>query len=134
MLPKENRLKKNSQFTYIYKHGLSKHSKFLSVSYVKTKYQPFKIGFTVSKKIGKSVIRSKVKRYLREATRLELKNINNGYNYVFIAREGIDQLNLESLRKIIIELITKAGLYRIAKLENQNESKPKGWKYYEKTY
>lgn len=126
MLPKENRLKKNSQFTYIYKHGLSKYSKFLSVSYVKTKYQPFKIGFTVSKKIGKSVIRSKVKRYLREATRLELKNINNGYNYVFIAREGIDQLNLESLRKIVIGLITKAGLYRIVKSENQNESKPKG--------
>jgi ribonuclease P protein component len=123
MLPKENRLKKNSQFTYIYKHGLSKHSKFLSVSYVKTKYQPFKIGFTVSKKIGKSVIRSKVKRYLREATRLELKNINNGYNYVFIAREGIDQLNLEAIRKIIIELITKAGLY---KAKNQNESKPNG--------
>ncbi len=127
MLPKENRLKKNSQFTYIYKHGLSKHSKFLLVSYLKTKYQPFKIGFTVSKKIGKSVIRSKVKRYLREATRLELRNINNGYNYVFIAREGIDQLNLEELRKIIIELLTKAGVYKkVESVENKNESKPSG--------
>lgn len=123
MLPKENRLKKNSQFTYIYKHGQSKHSKFLSVSYLKTKYQPFKIGFTVSKKVGKSVIRSKVKRYLREATRLELKNINNGYNYVFIAREGIDQNNLDMLRKIIIELLQKAGLY---KKENKDENKPEG--------
>lgn len=127
MLPKENRLKKNSQFTYIYKHGLSKHSKFLSVSYLKTKYQPFKIGFTVSKKIGKSVTRSKVKRYLREATRLELRNINNGYNYVFIARVGIDQLNLEELRKIIIELLIKAGVYKKeVSAENKNESKPAG--------
>lgn len=123
MLPKENRLKKNSQFTYIYKHGQSRHSKFLSVSYLKTKYQPFKIGFTVSKKIGKSVIRSKVKRYLREATRLELKNINNGYNYVFIAREGIDQNNLDTLRKIIVELLQKAGLY---KKESKDENKPEG--------
>ena len=125
MLPKENRLKKNSQFTYIYKHGLSKHSKFLSVSYIRTKYQPFKIGFTVSKKIGNSVIRSKVKRYLREATRLELKNINTGYNYVFIAREGIDSLNLEMFRKTIIELLSKGGLY-VKKEEIKNESKPEG--------
>ena len=121
MLPKENRLKKNSQFNYIYKKGLSKHTKFLSVSYVRTKYKPFKIGFTVSKKIGKSVIRSKVKRYLREATRLELNNIDNGYNYVFIAREGIDQFNLESIRKILIELLNKTGLYK-----NKIENKPNG--------
>lgn len=120
MLPKENRLKKNSQFTYIYKHGLSRHTKFLSVSYIKTKYKPFKVGFTVSKKIGKSVIRNKVKRYLREVTRLELRNINNGYNYVFIAREGIDQFNLEGIRKILIELLIKAGLY------NKIENKPNG--------
>lgn len=128
MLPKENRLKKNSQFTYIYKHGLSKHSKFLSVSYSKTRYQPFKIGFTVSKKIGKSVTRSKVKRHLREGTRLELKNINNGYNYVFIAREGIDGLNLENIRKEIVGLLIKAGLYRTEKIEDKikNESKPVG--------
>ncbi len=122
MLPKENRLKKNSQFTYIYKHGQIKHGKFLSVSYIKTKYQPFKIGFTVSKKIGKSVIRSKVKRYLREAVRLELKNINDRYNYVFIAREGIDQVNLNMLREIIVELLNKAGLYR----RDKNEKKPIG--------
>jgi ribonuclease P protein component len=110
MLPKENRLKKNSQFAYIYKHGQSAHIKFLSVSYIKTKYQPFKIGFTVSKKIGKSVVRSKVKRHLREAVRLELKNINNGYNYIFIAREGIDKVDFNSLKKMITELLGKAGL------------------------
>lgn len=112
MLPKENRLKKNSQFTYIYRHGQIKHSKFLSVSYIRTKYQPFKIGFTVSKKIGKSVTRNKVKRYLREATRLEIKNIDKGYNYIFIAREGIEELHLNDIRKILIELLSKAGMYQ----------------------
>ncbi len=111
MLPKENRLKKNKQFTYIYKHGQTKHSQLLSVSYIKTKYQPFKIGFTVSKKIGNSVTRSKVKRLLREAVRLQLKNINNGYNYIFIAREGIDQLNLDTIKNTIKELLIKSGLF-----------------------
>lgn len=118
MLPKQNRLKKNKQFSYIYKHGQTKHTSKLSLSYIKTKFQPFKIGITVSKKIGKSVVRNKVKRLLRQAIRIELDNFNKGFNYIFIAREGIDQENLNSLRKTVLTLLEKAGL--------KNENAPKG--------
>ena len=111
MLPKQNRLKKNKQFSYIYKHGQIKHENKLSMSYIKTKYNPYKIGFTVSKKIGNSVTRSKVKRMLREACRIELNHFNEGFNYIFIAREGIDQENFNSVREKIVALLKKAGLY-----------------------
>ena len=120
MLPKQNRLKKNKQFTYIYKNGQTKHANKLSLSYIKTKFQPFKVGCTVSKKIGNSVTRSRVKRLLREATRIELNNFNKSYNYIFIAREGIDQENLNSIRKTIVSLLEKAGLH------SKNENKPEG--------
>ena len=119
MLPKQNRLKKNKQFTYIYKNGQTKHANKLSLSYIKTKFQPFKVGFTVSKKIGNSVTRSKVKRMLREACRIELHHFNEGFNYIFIAREGIDQENFNSIREKIVALLKKAGLY----VENSPEGK-----------
>ena len=119
MLPKENRLKKNKQFSYIYKHGQTKHEKKLSLTSIKTKFKPFKIGFTVSKKIGKSVVRSKVKRLLREATRSEIQNFNENYNYIFIAREGIDQENLASIKEMIVSLLKKSGTYN--KFENKPE-------------
>lgn len=112
MIPKENRLKKNSQFNYIYKHGLSKHSKFLSVSYIKTKFSPFKVGVTVSKKIGNSVVRNQVKRHLRESVRLELKNFDEKHNYIFIARKGINELDFNSIRKTVVKLLMKANLYK----------------------
>lgn len=115
MLDKVHRLKKNRQFSYIYKNGQIKHSKILSLVYVKTKYQPFKVGFTVSKKIGKSVVRSKVKRRLREAFREHMSSVNPNYNYVFIAREGIQNANYQEISKIISQLILKAGL------KNRNE-------------
>ena len=122
MLPKQNRLKKNKQFSYIYKHGQTKHEKKLSLSFIKTKYKPFKVGFTVSKKIGNSVTRSKVKRLLREAARIELDHFNESYNYIFIAREGIDRENFNSIREQIISLLKKSGLYI------KSENKPEGIK------
>ncbi len=112
MLPKKNRLKKNKQFNYIYKHGQTKHDSKLSMCYIKTKYKPFKIGFTVSKKIGNSVTRSRVKRLLREVVRNELKNIDENYNYILIAREGIEKENIISIREKLIILLNKAGLYK----------------------
>lgn len=117
MLPKQNRLKKNKQFSYIYKHGQTKHERKLSLTFIKTKFKPCKIGFTVSKKIGKSVVRSKVKRLLREATRSEIQNFNENFNYIFIAREGIDQENLASIKEMIVSLLKKSGTYN--KLENK---------------
>lgn len=66
MIKNENRLKKNKHFKFIYKHGETKTHKFLSLTFVKTKISPFKVGFSVSKKVGKSVVRNKVKRRLRE--------------------------------------------------------------------
>ena len=112
MLPKENRLKKNSQFSYIYKHGQTKHSLILSLSFVKTQYQPFKVGFTDSKKIGKSVVRSKVKRKLREAFKLVLNKVNENYNYILIARPGIEKANFEEIKKAINDLLLKANLIK----------------------
>ena len=109
MLPKQNRLKKNKQFNYIYKHGQTKHEQSLSLSYIRTKFKPFKIGFTVSKKIGNSVVRSRVKRLLREAARQEIKNFNSNYNYIFIARESITEKNFEQIRAQIVKLLEKAG-------------------------
>ena len=110
MLPKENRLKKNNQFSYIYKHGQTKHTSILSLSFVKTKFKPFKVGFTVSKKIGKSVVRSKVKRRLREAFKKLINSVNENYNYIFIARPGIENATFEEISVAIIKLLEKSNL------------------------
>ena len=77
------------------------------------KDKPFKVGFSVSKKIGKSVIRSKVKRRLREAFKLNIKNVNPNYNYIFIARQGIENASFEEINQNIVFLLKKANLYEI---------------------
>ena len=83
----------------------------MSLVYLKTKYKTFKVGFSVSKKIGKSVVRNKVKRQLRECFYSLKNNVNNSYNYVFVAREGIDDMSFLEIKNNMKELLIKCELY-----------------------
>ncbi|MEG1499567.1 MAG: ribonuclease P protein component [Clostridia bacterium] len=112
MIKKEHRLRKNKQFNYIYKRGIAKHSKFLTVVFVKTKFQPFKVGFTVSKKIGNSVVRSKVKRRLRESFNLIENKIDPSNNYIFLAKDGISLLSFIEIKDAMNNLLEKAKLFK----------------------
>lgn len=108
MIKKEYRLKKNRQFKYIYKHGESKSHQKLLLIFVKTKQQPFKVGFSVSKKVGKSVVRSKVKRRLRACFAKLIASVDNNYNYIFVAKEGIADMSFDELLLSMKELLIKA--------------------------
>lgn len=110
-MKKQNRLKKRKHFNYIYKKGESKNSRFVKVFFIKSKYKPFKVGFSVSKKIGNSVVRNKVKRRMKEIIYFFQTNLNNNYNYIFMAKEGIENLAFENLKQEIENLIKKAGIY-----------------------
>ena len=65
MIKSINRLRKNKHFKYVYKHGETKGYKLLLLTFVKSKISEPKVGFSVSKKIGKSVVRNKVKRRIK---------------------------------------------------------------------
>lgn len=111
MLKKENRLTKNKHFNYIYKHGQSVKNQHVVLVYAKTKVKPFKIGFSVSNKIGKATKRNKVKRRMREIVKSLIRQIDRRYNYIFVARESIVLLTYQELENQIKQLISKAELF-----------------------
>ena len=98
MLKKENRLKKNRHFKYIYKHGETKVLNKLSLVYIKTKFKTYKVGFSVSKKVGKSVVRNKIKRRLRECF-LSLSNVSENEDTEYKIINGVRYYRLSELRK-----------------------------------
>ncbi len=116
MVKRENRLKKNKQFNYIYKHGTNIGFGALALVYVKAKVKPFKVGFSVSNKIGKSVVRNKVKRKMREAFNQISGSIDKRYNYIFIARTGINEKSFVQIKDAMLGAVQKAGLVN----ENNN--------------
>jgi ribonuclease P protein component len=108
------RLKKNSQFEFTYKRGKSLACRDLVLVYARTNSGTLKAGFSVSKKIGKSVVRNKVKRRLREAFNKHIPNLKQNYNYVFIARKTIAEADFKSMEDSVNYLLKKAALFKEA--------------------
>lgn len=111
MLVKENRLTKRKEFGYIYKKGKSVYSKHLMLVYVPTKLKNIRVGFSVSKKVGKAHTRNLVKRRLRAIIQdLIQKNLLKTNNYIFVAGSDISTLSFQELEKQVRYLLTKENL------------------------
>ncbi len=71
-----------------------------------------RIGISVSKRVGNSVIRHRVTRLIREAYRLSCHMFNSGLDIVVIARAGIKDISFLEVREALLHL---AKLHRILK-------------------
>ena len=110
MLQKENRLTKRKAFGYIYKNGKSKSGNNLIVIYTPTKLNACKVGFSVSKKLGKAFVRNRVKRLLREAFKELLPVVNNKYNYVVVAKPTITDKSFKEIKEELFYILNKCGM------------------------
>lgn len=109
MLAKANRLKKKKEFNFIYRKGEVFYSKFLALYVSKTKLKVSKIGFSVSNKVGNSVIRHKVRRRLSEVVRLLIKQLPTN-NYIFVAKAGCENLSFDEIKQNVDYILKKAKI------------------------
>ena len=102
----DHRLKKNTQFNYIYRKGERASSKNFVLFMVKSKYPNYKIGYGISKKIGKAWKRNLLRRRLKEIVRTNAL-AQNGMNYILQAREGAGDIEFKVLENEILKLFEK---------------------------
>lgn len=103
-------LKRNKTFRYVYRRGRSLPSKMLVMIYNKSKTGMVKVGFSVSKRIGNSVTRNRIKRRLREAFRPFIPEIKPGYDIIFIARDAVKEAEFGHISATMQNLLTRSGL------------------------
>ena len=100
-----NSIKKNSEFQKVYKTGKSYANKLL-VMYVKRVddgKEP-RIGISVSKKVGNSIVRHRVTRLIRESYRLQEDMFNSGLDMVVIARKSAKDKNCQDIESALLHL------------------------------
>ena len=110
-MKKENRLKKRKEFAYIFRKGESYNSKYLVLTFTPSKLDLFKVGFSCGKKVGKAVVRNKVKRRLKEAVYFYRNSIKPRYNYIFVAKSNASEASFEELKQNVEYLLKKANLF-----------------------
>lgn len=102
----DHRLKKNSQFNYIYRKGERQSSKNFTLYIVKSKYKNFKIGYSISKKVGKAWKRNLLRRRLKEIVRLN--NLpQEGFNYILQAKIGAGELDYKAIEGQVLSIFKK---------------------------
>ena len=120
MLKKDNRLKKKKEFNYIYKKGQVVHSQSFSIHFVRA-FKPYpQIGISVSKQVGNSVVRSRVKRIISEACRLNIEKFAVK-NYVFNAHVVAKEKSSKDIELELLRVLKKNNLL-IELKDNENTS------------
>ena len=110
-MEKENRLKKRKQFNWTFKHGQKCYSKNLILVYNSSWAKEYKVGFSVTKKVGKAVVRNKVKRRLKEVVRKFKNNIAPKHTLIFIAKPEVVNISFDEIVCEVQYLLKKSGLF-----------------------
>ena len=106
------KLGKNSQFQKVYKGGKSKANKYLVMYVLTGESGPSRYGFSVSKKVGNSVVRHRITRLLRESVRKNDAFVKEGNRIVIIARSGIKGKNFEDVDGAVFHLLKLHGILK----------------------
>lgn len=105
------RLTQRSSFNYIYKKGCVVSTQRLTVYSVPA--HNLKVGIVVGKKVGNSVVRSKVKRRISERFRLLIPCVVCDRNFVVVAKSDCAECSSDVIEKDLIYLLKKIGALKI---------------------
>lgn len=101
-------LKKNADFKKVYESNNYLANDILVLYYLKSNNSN-RVGISVSKKVGNSVKRHKIKRRIKEAYR-NIDKIKQGYDIVFIARKKASEVEYKEIKNTIIWLFKKTEI------------------------
>ena len=104
-------IKLNSDFRRTYSRGKSAVSPCVVVYCRKNRLGRNRVGFTVSKKIGKAVVRNKIRRRLREIARLHDARLLQGYDLIFVARGRAASADYRRLERDVLQCFQNLKLF-----------------------
>ncbi|MDD3139781.1 MAG: ribonuclease P protein component [Lachnospiraceae bacterium] len=113
-------LKKNRDFQIVYKRGKSYANKYLVMYVADNELGINRVGISVSKKVGNSIVRHRLTRLIRESYRLQEEHFQCGLDIVFIARAGAKGKSYNNIESALLHLGRLHHIIDSKKMEMQN--------------
>lgn len=111
-MKKRFRVKKEKDFSAIFKEGKSFANRKFVIYRLENDEQHFRVGLSVSKKLGNAVTRNQIKRRIRHIL-IEYKNqLVENVDFVVIARKGIEILEYAEMEKNLLHVLKLSNIYQ----------------------
>lgn len=118
---KENRLAKKEDFNKVYRTGKSFANQQFVLYYLFKKDQTdFRLGVSVSKKLGNAVVRNRLRRMMKEIIRAHHSVIPKELDFILIARLPCVNLSYQEMESSILHVLKRSSV-----IKRGNSSKPK---------
>lgn len=105
-------LKKTAEFSQCYQNGKSYANRYLVMYRMENQSSGNRIGISVSKRVGNSVVRHRIKRLIRESSRLNAGRVKTGYDIVVVARVNAKDRSFAEIESAYLHLIGLHGLFQ----------------------
>ena len=97
-------LQKNNDFQNVYQNVKSKANKYLVMYVLKNDLNINRLGISVSKKVGNSIVRHRLTRLIRESYRLNKDMFNSSLDIVVVVRNTARDENFHSIESALLHL------------------------------
>ncbi len=104
------KLKKRWEFQRAYQKGSKYWNRYFVIYVFHTHLKNPRLGITVSKKVGKSVQRNRVKRLIRESFRQLRPSVKTEYDIVVVGRTQARRLTCQEAKDGLFRLFRKASI------------------------
>ncbi len=103
-------LRRNEEFQNVYKNGRSYANKYLVMYCLKNHTEKLRLGISVSKKVGNSVVRHRIARLIRESYRQHKGQFSNGLDMIVVARASAKGKGLKEIESSYLHLAKMHGI------------------------
>ena len=110
---KEHRLARREDFGRVYRHGKSTaNQQFVVYVLPRPQNECFRLGVSVSKKLGNAVVRNRLRRMMKEIVRLNKDLITAKIDIVLIARKPVADMEYEQMHKSLMHVLKRASIIK----------------------
>lgn len=110
-MKKTYRVKRERDFNDIFTKGRNVANRRFVIYSLPKEQHHFRVGLSVSKKLGNAVMRNRIKRRIRHVL-IEYADQLTSEDFVIIARKGVENLSYQEIKQNLLHVLKLAKLYQ----------------------